>query len=126
VAAVAMELATSLTGTGRGVVYVLMLGLLGSFVGNAILVGYLAVAGRLGFNLNEVAAAIASPHQKNFVRLRFSADGGLEVIPFTIERTDKEPDELLASCEQRASYRLVPQRPPGDQPDAGSSLASVG
>jgi hypothetical protein len=110
IAAFAVELAGLLDGVGRGVVYALVMALAGAFAANALLIGYLIVAARLGINLNAAAAAVASPHHKNFVRLHLTADGGLEVIPFVIERSDGDERELPARCERRRSYRLDPLR----------------
>jgi hypothetical protein len=110
IAAFAVELAGLLDGVGRGVVYALVMALAGAFAANGLLIGYLIVAARLGVNLNAAAAAVASPHHKNFVRLHLTADGELEVIPFVIERTDGDERELPARCERRRSYRLDPLR----------------
>ena len=110
VAALAAELAVLLDGIWRSVAYVLVLGVAGSFVANALFIGYLVVAARWGVNLNDAAAAVASPHHKGFVRLRFAPDGLLEVIPFVVERTDRDDHGLLAACERRVCYRLDPRR----------------
>lgn len=121
---VALEVAAVVHGALGSVLLVAVLVLVGAAVGNALVVGYLVVAARRGINLNAAAAAVASPHRKNFVRLRFAADGWLEVAPFTIARTDAHPGGTHPTahptgaagsvggpaCVARRRYRLVPGR----------------
>jgi hypothetical protein len=85
---------------GAWFVVALVLGLFvaGAVVGSLVMALYLALADRLELNTNELFAAQRIEDHKNFLRLRITPDGGLEVYPVVIDRIDRKwrlrrPDE---------------------------------
>jgi len=85
-------------GAGRRSTAVLGAGVVGATVGPALLGLYLVVAdgiGLFGRNTNELYSALAIEDHKGFLRLHFTADGGLTIYPIRVEKVARwTPDGI--------------------------------
>jgi hypothetical protein len=93
------------------VVYVPIVGLLGSWVVGA----YLLVASMFDINLNELFAGQAIVDAKSFLRMHFGADGSLTIYPIAVNKVnrrwaanpDAEPHRPWIEPAEPIRYRLV-------------------